>query len=393
MRILFTTYFGEGKGGAELSMKNLAEGLTKRGHEIFIASTGGYQGFKYFKFDDYRLVPSFLAHDLYLSKYLARKIKKNNIDIIHANDRLTSVPAILAAKKCNIPVIVHFRDYWFACPISSCLSPKLENHDVCSLDKLIHCSSLPRLPWNLYKLMNIKNSWDILNKADAKIAISEFAKDKLALCGINNVIVIPNSVNIESFKNPVQHELKKNLPKDSFVVSFFGQLSYSKGIINVLPVMIKLMKEYNHLYFFIIGNGELRQKIESKIKENNLGNRIFLIGKVSYDKIPSLYAASDLIVIPSIWQETFGRCAIEAMAAGKPVIASAMGGLKDTVNNGKTGFLVDALKPEEWEIKLKTLIEDKKLPRKMGETARKEAANYSLENISFFVDSVYKKLL
>lgn len=391
MNILFTTYFGEGKGGAELSMKNFASGLKANGNNVIIASTKNYEDFKCVRFKGYRKVPSFGAQNAYLSNFLTKIIKKHKIEIVHTNDRLTSIPAILAAKKCKVPVIVHFRDYWFACPISSCLTPNLNNHDICSFNKLIHCSSIKNLPWQLYKLKTIKSYWKILNKADAKIAISNCIKEKLSICNVGNVIVLPNTVNLNEFSNAKPNKIREKLPKDAIMLSFFGQLSYSKGITNLLDVMIKLVKSNPKLYFCIAGDGELKSKIQDKIK--GLEGRIFLTGHINYKEIPSFYAASDIILIPSIWQEPFGRIAIEAMASGKPVIASSIGGLKDIVINGKTGLLADPYDSKDWEAKITGLTMNQELRKKMSLASKREAANYSIEQITNGLEKIYKSVL
>ena len=75
MKILFTVYSSLGYGGAEVSMKLLAEGLKKRGHDVIIASTGDYPGFKTYRFMRFRRAPLFYVHNLYLSSFLSKIIK------------------------------------------------------------------------------------------------------------------------------------------------------------------------------------------------------------------------------------------------------------------------------------------------------------------------------
>lgn len=391
MNILFTSYFGENKGGAELSMKTLANGLKAKGHNVTIASSGSYSNLNCIRFRKCKNIPSFGIQNSYLSKFLEKAILKNKVGIIHANDRLTSVPAILAARKCKIKVVVHFRDYWFACPISVCLTPKLENHDVCSFNQLIHCSSVKNLPWNLYKLNTIKNYWKILDSADAKIAISNFAKEKLSHCSINNVNVIPNSVDLDLFKGAMPHKLRNQIPKDSKVISFVGHLTYIKGIKNILQIIIPILKNNPKIYFWIIGEGEQKKELENIIKIEKMENQIRLFGKIAYNEIPSLYSASDLVLVPSLMQETFGRSVIEAMAAGKPVIASAMGGLKDVVINGKTGLLVNAFNKTEWENNIIMLINSQKQLEQMGNNARAESLRYSINSVTDSVEKIYRE--
>src|SRR3989344_7298729 len=191
MKILFTVYAPLGYGGAEVSMKLLAEGLKKRGHDVIIASTGSYPGFKTYKLRRFRRAPLFYVHNLYLSSFLSKIIKKENIDIIHAHDRSTIPGAIIAAKKCGIKSVIHFRDYWFVCPKSSCLMPNYKECYHCNLINLLKCSSILRLPWNLYKYIYLKSIRNLLKQSDVKVAISSVISERLNSCGIKDSVIIP----------------------------------------------------------------------------------------------------------------------------------------------------------------------------------------------------------
>jgi len=97
---------------------------------------------------------------------------------------------------------------------------------------------------------------------------------------------------------------------------------------------------------------------------------IHIINWINYNELPSFYQDADLCVIPSIWPEPFGIAAVEAMACGKPVIASNIGGLKKIVENGKTGYLFEPGNCSELAEKLRILILDKKLRDEMGRNGR-----------------------
>ena len=131
MNILITIYHSLGYGGAEVSTSLLAKQLEKLGNKVIIASTQPYDGLDTKLFKKFKL-PFYGYQEFYLSKFLRKLIKKENIDIVYPQDRFTSIPAIIAAKRENKKVIVHFRDSWYACPRSSCLAPDFENYDICS---------------------------------------------------------------------------------------------------------------------------------------------------------------------------------------------------------------------------------------------------------------------
>src|SRR3989344_7342144 len=111
MNILYTAYYGLGIGGAEVSMVMLARALEKK-HNIIVSSSGEYKGFRNYKFSKYiKYVPSFYLQNKYLSNFFSEIIKKENIHVIHSHDSRTAIAAIMAAKKNNVRVVNHYRDY------------------------------------------------------------------------------------------------------------------------------------------------------------------------------------------------------------------------------------------------------------------------------------------
>ncbi|MEK6955286.1 MAG: glycosyltransferase, partial [Nanoarchaeota archaeon] len=99
MKILIVSYYPLGFGGAEVSMKILASGLKKLGHEVIFASTGQYEGFKTYKLKNYKRIPFFFIRDRLISKELCDIIKKEKISVIHSNGFYTSLAVLKAGKK------------------------------------------------------------------------------------------------------------------------------------------------------------------------------------------------------------------------------------------------------------------------------------------------------
>lgn len=378
MKILFTVYSPLGYGGAEVSMMLLAEGLRKEGHEVIIASTGGYKGFKTYRFRRFRNVPLFFIHNLYLSRFLSKIIKKEGVDVVHAHDRSTIPGAIIAAKGCSIKSVIHFRDYWFVCPKSSCLMSSYEECYHCDLMNLIKCSSFLRLPWNLYKYFYLKHIRELLKQSNVKVAISSVIKERLDSCGIKDSVIIPNPLKTENFRKYKHGEV---------IVSFIGSLNYHKGVMNIL----KVVKDIENINFLIVGSGPLENEIRSFIRDYNLNN-VEMLGYLPYDGVKKIYSKSDIVVFPSVWQEPFGRVAIEAMSFGKPVIGSNIGGIKGIIVNGKTGFLVDPFDLKEWRDKINLLVNKKSLRLRLGKEGRKRVLrDYDLGRIAKRFEEVYNE--
>lgn len=365
MNILYVTYFGLGKGGAEVSLKILADEIAKK-HNVFIASSEDW-GENTLKFGKFRRIPLLIIQEKYLEHFLLRQIKEKNISIMHVNDGITAAASLKAAKTAGIPTIVHFRDYWFCCPKSGCYARNGTNCNVCSAGKLLKCSGIKRFFWDYYKLRHAKRLWQALNNADAKIAISSAVKAKLGICGIKNAVVIPNPIKLTK-----QETIKK---KGKVKILFIGKLDPSKGIQNIIPLI-----DYNKAEFLVAGYGPMENMVKNSPAKY-----------LGWTEPSKAYSHADIVIVPSLWEEPFGRTAIEAMSHGIPVIASNIGGLKDIVINGKTGFLVEPKNITEWKSKINLLVNNLKLRQEMGKNALNAAKQYSIEKIAKQVREVYKK--
>lgn len=105
-------------------------------------------------------------------------------------------------------------------------------------------------------------------------------------------------------------------------------------------------------------------------------------GWLNQQDLPRLYMEADICIVPSIWPEPFGIVALEGMAAGKPVIATEVGGLKTIVRDGKTGYLVPPLDSTALSRKLEALLDNSSLRKEMGQCARKLVEEqYTWDNI------------
>ncbi|MBS3095411.1 glycosyltransferase family 4 protein [Candidatus Woesearchaeota archaeon] len=384
MNILYTAYYGLGKGGAEVSMTLLASTLVDN-HKIIIASTEDYKGFKTYKFSKYaKCIPSFKVQNDYMANFFSRVIRNENIDIIHSHDSRTAIAAILAAKKNNIKSVTHYRDYWFCCPKSSLLKMDLTSCEECNAENLKKCSKKTRLLWDMHKLAYLKSSRHILNSADEKIAISRAVRNKLHDSGINEAKIIANGINLELFKKTKLDESDRNV-----VLGYVGSLSYNKGLQTISKAIGNILRKYAKTKLIVIGEGELKKGLIEEFKE--FEERVLFMGNLDYNSTIKEYGSIDIILIPSAWQEPFSRVAIEAMAAGKPMVASNVGGLREIVKKD-FGFLIDAKKTQGWENAVEALLSEKTKRNSMGKCALRESKKYDIKFIAKKIDGVYKVL-
>ncbi len=233
------------------------------------------------------------------------------------------------------------------------------------------------------------------------IAISPYVQGLLKMHGMESV-VIPNALDLAAFRQQiaagkpeagerkgngekegrkvkgerVENYDKNEQEKDKKVrVLYLGSLLKSKG-----PHLLLQAVQGLECHIDLYGEGILREELNILIRNLKLDAAIH--PPRPYAEIPQIYADADLVVFPSIWPEPFGRIAIEAMAAGKPVIASDVGGIKDTVCHGKSGLLVPPGDVGQLRQAVKQLCAEPALRWRMGAAGRREVMRYGVEAVT-----------
>jgi len=124
---------------------------------------------------------------------------------------------------------------------------------------------------------------------------------------------------------------------------YVGRVSKDKGMDFLIDCFKETQKTYDDLNLIIVGDGPYKDELVM----NNSNKKIFFLGKVSREELPLIYSASDLFLFPSV-TDTFGLAVLEAQMCGLPAIVSDVGGPKEIVINGKTGFVVSAWNKKVW---------------------------------------------
>jgi glycosyltransferase involved in cell wall biosynthesis len=156
------------------------------------------------------------------------------------------------------------------------------------------------------------------------------------------IVVIPNGVDWERFANAAPADLASlGIPADSRVLLFVGRLDPQKGIRALLESMRDMLSRKNleGAHLLIVGEGPLRGEIERFIRDEQLAGCVHLLGR--RNDVPALMRASNCLVLPSLW-EGMPNVVLEAMAAGLPIVATAVEGTTELIRNGETGLLVPA---------------------------------------------------
>lgn len=232
--------------------------------------------------------------------------------------------------------------------------------------------------------------------ADALLVNSIYSDSLLKeIIPFPQVRILPVGLNLEYFKP----ENKTDLASKVRLV-FLGRLVHLKGGLNMIEIFKRLHQNNPGLELVLIGDGEKRKEIETKIKEYGLGNSIFLKGVLSQDHIIEELKSASIFVYPGLFDpvykagETQGLVVQEAQAMELPVVCSDIGGIKYGMKDGETGFLIEEGDINGFVEKIQILIEQPKLRVAMGKAGREYVQKYfDSKVIGVQLVSVYTNLL
>ena len=244
----------------------------------------------------------------------------------------------------------------------------------------------------------------IFKAARAQTVTTEVQREKLQeLYGFtsDNVAVISPGVDMHSFRPPKagQEKVKTDLP-DRYVFCL-SRIDANKGHDLLLQAFDMVRKKMPDIHL-VIGGGspqpqgtelEVRTAMERIIAEKDLSGQVHIVGYVPDELIVSHYQQEELFALPSLF-EPFGMTALEAMACGRPVVASKFGGIRNVITSGENGLLVDPQNAEEFAGAMIKLLEERDFSDRMAEAGRQTIQEqYSWEAIAQRHIAFYRKFI
>jgi len=230
---------------------------------------------------------------------------------------------------------------------------------------------------------------ETVSRCDHMIAITSHVKDLYSkILGEDRVTVIPLGVDVEVFRPP-RHAVEK----DCLEILFVGSLYPLKGVRYLVESMRYVVEEKKNVRLRIVGAGPLKRRLIRLTESLGLEEQVVFEGFVSHTRVVPYYQRCDVFCFPTLG-EPFGKVVVEAMACGKPVVASDVGGPSEIIENGRTGFLVPPAKPRAISKKILELLNDEKLRKSMGRKARETVeTRYSWSEIARKYHELYMKFL
>lgn len=216
------------------------------------------------------------------------------------------------------------------------------------------------------------------------IAVSTGGRDALTgILGADRVVLVRNGVDVSAFEPATGgHQPPR--------VLYVGVLTERKGVRDLLDASEELDRRgVPHELWLVGGTPDEGPEAEAAIRAA-AGPRTRFVGQIAHEEMPATYREADIFVLPS-WWEASPLSVLEAMAAGLPVVASRVGDVEQMVDDGQTGFVVDAKRPDQLAEALGRLLQDGDLRSTMGAAARiRVVAAHDLARAVDAVERVYE---
>lgn len=366
----------------------------------------------------------------YDKKLFLSFIKQINIDIVHIHTFMgLPIEFLEACKDLNIKMVYTTHDYFGICPKVNLIDNKGELCKDIDVEKCLKCNksaysitTIKLLQSKIYRIL--KNKGIILKakeinkkiprkknvknlEVDYKIENNELKKNNFKKLlnyyykmfkHIDSFIynssiaenVYSKSINSEGKKISISHkDIKdntkiKNFDSNKLRLTYLGPNKKYKGFDILIGAINNINKKYKNMIELNLYGDENRFEIDKNIKSN---------GKYSYRELEDIFNNSDLLIVPSIWYETFGFIVLEAMSYGVPVLVSNKVGAKDLIKNSNNGIIVDLVN-ESLESSIIKIIEDRNILMNINkQLCNDDKSKFSFENHYNDIMDYYKRVI
>ena len=195
--------------------------------------------------------------------------------------------------------------------------------------------------------------------------------------------IVPNGVDIEAFSGAEPAKLAPGRR-----VLWVGRLDRQKGFPVAVRAFAELAPAHPDLTLIVAGDGDERGAVSELLP--GIRDRVLMLGTVPHAELPAYHAAADVFVAPALGQESFGIVLVEAMAAGLPVVASAIAGYDEVIRDGIDGILVPPNDQHALAAAIGRVLTDPELARRLGESGRERATEFSWDSITGDLEGIYE---
>lgn len=373
---IFTNNYLPNPYGVSGSVESFRKVFEKLGHEVFIFAPEwkGYADkntnvYRYPAFETNVKIKFPLAVPYSLK--ISETLENIDLDIVHSqHPNLLGSAAMRLAKKKNIPLVFTWHTLY---------------------DQYAHFA--PFIPAKLAAWWTIRNARNYANKCDVVIAPTPSVIEIIRKWGVTNenISAIPTGVEEDQFSDPDREAIRRKygVKDNEILLVLVSRLTAEKNVEFLLDAVADILGknnqvhpvkshkagaaslQFNRVKFMICGDGDQKGRLFGIVAEKGLTDRIFFVGIISDEIKKNYYAAGDIFVYASK-SETQGMILTEAMYSGLPVVAVRATGVRNIVEDGKTGFLVSEDK-KEFQDAVQKLIDDENMRKQFSKEAKRVA--------------------
>jgi glycogen(starch) synthase len=309
-----------------------------------------------------------MAFNHTLTRAALRAADSADYDVIHAHDWLVTHTAVTLKEHLDLPLVA-----------------------------TIHATEAGRhqgwLPEAMNKCIHSVEYW-LAHEACRVIVCSEYMRweiSRLLDTPTNRTDVVPNGVNMSVWQAPTRAVLaaRSRFAGEGPLVGYAGRLVYEKGVQDLLAAVPALRAANPGVRVVIAGDGPYKGELLEQIRRQRLHRAVSFTGFLSSGELPALMAATDALVVPSIY-EPFGMVALEGASAGAPLAVATTGGLAEIVQSGETGVTFPAKTPDALAASVGALLNDEPFARRVARRAKAMVAErYGWQRIAASTADVY----
>ena len=366
MRIIqVSPYSWDAPGGVQIHIRQLTRHLQERGHEVLVLAPGdvpGRHGFVHIVGRTFTTWANGSVAKISISPRtlgnLARAMRDFAPDVVHVHEPFAPGLGLKAVWSSPAPVVGTFHSY-FARE---------------TLEGRVYTAAAPLL----------RPIWARVHR---RIAVSQAARHSAkGRLGKGDVKILPNGVEVDRFANAVP---ARDVPAGRKLL-FVGRLEPRKGLPFAMRAFALLASRYPDLSLIVVGDGPERHAVD--VLPAALRNRVHMMGKVTYEALPTYHRASDIFISPATGAESFGIVLVEAMAAGLPVVASNIPGYREVARDGRESLLVKPSDADALAQGIAHLLDHPEERDRLGANGVQRAQAYAWDHIIDELEAVYESL-
>lgn len=352
MKILLVHNYYRYRGGEDRYVTILEDTLTRKGHQVirFFCDSRDIDGFSPLK---KWAIPFKLINSPGVNKELEKLLlaEKPELAVVHNLAPLLSLSILRVLKKNRVPILKRLENYKFLC-----LNGLFLRNNFTTCEKCKAGNFLPGIIHRCYQrsLLNsigiAAGEWfhrrrkTVIRNVDRFLATSQFLKAKFVEAGFP-------AEKIEVFPNFIDFKPLSSVSLPGVYAVYLGRLSKEKGLSTLLNAFTGLP----HLPLKIVGSGPLENEMKEFVRGRGLEN-IEFTGFIDGPMKKEILTGARFLIFPSECYESFGYTIIESYACGTPVIASDIGGARELVTEGETGFLFQPGNPDDLRRQISRLL-------------------------------------